>query len=146
MYLQGENYMENIQDTGPNPLVVDIEQVTKDNQNYRTTLWTGNHLQITLMSIEPGKDIGLEVHQSVDQFLRIEEGEATVYFGTDQNNLDSQKAEEDFAIVVPAGYWHNVVNTGEETLKIYSIYSPVQHPHGTVHKTKEEAEASEHHS
>jgi len=146
MYLQGENYMENIQDTGPNPLVVDIEQVTKDNQNYRTTLWTGNHLQITLMSIEPGKDIGLEVHQSVDQFLRIEEGEATVYFGTDQNNLDTQKAEEDFAIVVPAGYWHNVVNTGEETLKIYSIYSPVQHPHGTVHKTKEEAEASEHHS
>ena len=138
--------MENIQDTGPNPLVVDIEKVSKENQNYRTTLWTGNHLQITLMSIEPGKDIGLEVHQNVDQFLRIEEGEATVYFGTDQNNLDSQTAEEDFAIVVPAGYWHNVVNTGEETLKIYSIYSPVQHPHGTVHKTKEEAEASEDHS
>ena len=146
MNVKGENYMENIQDTGPNPLVVDIEKVTKENQNYRTTLWTGNHLQITLMSIEPGKDIGLEVHQNVDQFLRIEEGEATVYFGTDQNNLDSQKAEEDFAIVVPAGYWHNVVNTGEETLKIYSIYSPVQHPHGTVHKTKEEAEASEDHS
>ena len=146
MKVKGENYMENIQDTGPNPLIVDIEQVSKENQNYRTTLWTGNHLQITLMSIEPGKDIGLEVHQNVDQFLRIEEGEATVYFGTDQNNLDSQKAEEDFAIVVPAGYWHNVVNTGEETLKIYSIYSPVQHPHGTVHKTKEEAEASEDHS
>lgn len=143
MYLQGKNYMENIQDTGPNPLVVDIEKVSKENQNYRTTIWTGNHLQITLMSIEPGKDIGLEVHQNLDQFLRIEEGEATVYFGTDQNNLDSQIAEEDFAIVVPAGYWHNVVNTGEETLKIYSIYSPVQHPHGTVHKTKEEAEASE---
>lgn len=133
-----------MQDTGPNPLIVDIEKATEENQNYRTTLWTGNHLQITLMSIEPGKDIGLEVHPNVDQFLRIEEGEATVYFGTDQNNLNSQSAEKDFAIVVPAGYWHNIVNTGEETLKIYSIYSPVQHPHGTIHKTKEESEAAEH--
>lgn len=133
-----------MQDTGPNPLIVDIEKATEENQNYRTTLWTGNHLQITLMSIEPGKDIGLEVHPNVDQFLRIEEGEATVYFGTDQNNLNSQIAEKDFAIVVPAGYWHNIVNTGEETLKIYSIYSPVQHPHGTIHKTKEESEAAEH--
>lgn len=133
-----------MQDTGPNPLIVDIEKATEENQNYRTTLWTGNHLQITLMSIESGKDIGLEIHQNVDQFLRIEEGEATVYFGTDQNNLNSQSAEKDFAIVVPAGYWHNIVNTGEETLKIYSIYSPVQHPHGTIHKTKEESEAAEH--
>ena len=135
--------MQPVQDSGPAPLVVDIESLTKENQNYRTTLWTGNHLQITLMSIEPGHDIGLEIHTDVDQFLRIEEGHATVQIGQNKDAMNSWQAEDDFAIVVPAGNWHNIINSGDETLKVYSIYSPVQHPHGTVHHTQAEAMAAE---
>lgn len=135
--------MENVQDTGPAPLLAPIEQLTEDNTNYRTTLWTGKNLQITLMSIEPGHDIGLEVHDDVDQFLRVDEGKAKVYMGQDKDNMQTWEAEDGDAIVIPAGTWHNVVAEGDEALKVYSIYAPVQHPHGTVHKTKEEAEAAE---
>lgn len=136
--------MTNIQDQGPHPFVANIEEATQQNDNYRTTLWTGQHFQITLMSIEPGHDIGLEVHNTTDQFLRIEEGNATVYLGDSKTSLKSWQANNDDAIVVPAGTWHNVVNTGKTPLKIYSIYSPPEHPHGTIHKTKHEADAEEH--
>ncbi|MDK2898840.1 MAG: hypothetical protein PWQ10_27 [Patescibacteria group bacterium] len=135
--------MTNIIDNGPNPFVSNIETLTLENDNYRTTLWTGANLQITLMSILPGHDIGLEVHMDHDQFLRIEQGQATVQMGTDKNNLETWQASDNDAIIVPASTWHNVINNGEELLKVYSIYAPPEHPHGTIHVTKEDADKSE---
>lgn len=135
--------MADIIDNGPAPTVVNIEMATVENTNYRTTLWTGNNLQVTLMSIEPGGDIGLEVHDDVDQFLRIEEGQAEVSLGPTRDDLDKRDAVAGEAVLVPSGTWHNLVNNGNQPLQVYSIYAPVQHPHGTVHVTKEEAEAAE---
>lgn len=135
--------MTNMTDNGPNPYVVDIESLTLENENYRTTIWTGNNLQSTLMAIQPGHDIGLEVHHDIDQFLRVEQGQATVYMGPTGEDLNTWQASDGSAIFVPAGSWHNLVNTGEDVLKLYSIYAPVQHPYGTVHVTKEEADAAE---
>lgn len=135
--------MSDIIDTGPNPLVAGIETATINNTNYRTTLWTGKNLQITLMSIDPGKDIGLEVHNTHDQFLRLEQGQATVMMGPAKDNLQIWKAAADDIVVVPAGTWHNLVNSGNEPMKVYSIYAPPQHPHGTVHVTKIDADAAE---
>lgn len=113
-------------DFGPNPFVVDITKATLNNDTYRTALWTGNHLQLTLMSIPVGGDIGLEVHPNVDQFLRIEQGQGLVQMGNSKENLYLQQpAFDDFAIFVPAGTWHNVVNTGNKPLKLYSIYAPL---------------------
>ncbi|MBV4430943.1 MAG: cupin domain-containing protein [Clostridium tyrobutyricum] len=131
-------------DYGPQPFVVDIDKATKQNNNFRTALWTGSHLQLTLMSINPGDDIGLEMHPNVDQFIRVEEGKGIVRMGNSRNNLDfEEKVEDDFAIIIPAGKWHNVINTGNKPLKVYSIYAPPNHPHSTVHVTKEDAEAAE---
>ena len=133
-----------LKDYGPNPFVVNIEEVTKRNNNYRTALWTGEHLQLTLMSIKVGGDIGLESHPNLDQFIRIEEGEGLVKMGNNKYNLNFQrKVSDDYAIFIPAGTWHNLINTGNTPIKLYSIYAPPQHPHGTVHETKEIAEASE---
>ncbi len=136
--------MTEIIDNGPAPSVVNIEQATVDNTNYRTTLWTGQHLQVTLMSIEPGNDIGLEVHPDTDQFLRIEQGQVTVLMGPNQDELEAREAVADEAVLVPAGTWHNLVNNGTEPFKVYSIYAPSHHPHGTVHVTKADGEAAEH--
>lgn len=135
--------MTDITDQGPAPFVANIEQATIDNDNYRTTLWTGKNLQVTLMAIQPGHDIGLEVHETHDQFLRIEQGQATVYLGESKDSLKSWQANNDDAVIVPAGAWHNLVNSGDVPLKVYSIYGPPQHPHGTIHATKEEADAAE---
>ncbi|MDY0395843.1 cupin domain-containing protein [Virgibacillus halophilus] len=133
------------QDYGQQPFVTDIEKAAEENDYFRTALWTGKHLQVTLMSIRPGEDIGLEVHRNVDQFLRIEDGHGLVQMGNAQNNLLFQKnVSEDDAIMVPAGTWHNVTNTGNEALKLYSIYAPPEHPFGTIHRTKEEAKMQEH--
>lgn len=134
-----------LKDYGPEPFVINIEDATNQNNTYRISLWTGNHLQLTLMSIEVGGDIGLEVHPSVDQFLRIEEGEGIVKMGDSENNLDFQrKVYDNFAILIPAGKWHNLINTGNKPIKLYSIYAPPNHPFGTVHATKDIAEAQEH--
>lgn len=131
-------------DQGPNPYVVNIEELTVANNTFRTAAWTGSNMQMTLMSIQPGDDIGLEVHDDHDQFLRIEEGVGFVQMGDSEDNLDFEaSAEDDFAIFVPAGKWHNVTNTGEKPLKLYSIYAPAEHPHSTVHETKAEADAAE---
>jgi mannose-6-phosphate isomerase-like protein (cupin superfamily) len=135
--------MTNIIDNGPNPLVTNIEHATLENTNYRTTLWTGKNLQITLMSIEPGHDIGLEVHDAHDQFLRLEQGQATVMMGPSKDNLQTWKAAADDIVVVPAGTWHNLISSGDAPMKVYSIYALPQHPHGTVHITKEEADEAE---
>ena len=115
------------------------------NDNFRTALWTGNHLQLTLMSIPAGEDIGLEAHPHVDQFLRIEDGHALVQMGNSKDNLYfRQPAFDDFAIIIPAGTWHNVTNIGSKPLKLYSIYAPPNHPWGTIHQTRAIAEAAEH--
>lgn len=135
--------MINIIDNGPVPFVDNIEMFTLENENYRTTLWTGNNLQVTLMAILPGHDIGMEVHMDHDQFLRIEQGQVTVHMGPNEDQLQTWQASDNDAVIVPAGTWHNLVNSGEEILKVYSIYAPPEHPHGTIHATKEDAEASE---
>lgn len=136
-------------DQGPNPYVVNIEDLTKQNNNYRTAEWTGTYLQMTTMSIEVGGEVGLEVHNDTDQFLRIEAGKAKVVMGPAKDNLDQEwEAEDDFAIFVPSGTWHNIINVGDEPLKLYSIYAPPHHAHSTVHETYDiamEAEAAEEH-
>lgn len=132
-------------DHGPAPYVVNIEDLTEANQNFRTAQWTGTYLQMTTMSIEVGGEIGLEVHTDTDQFLRLEAGRAKVVMGHSKDSLDqSWEVEDDFAIFVPAGFWHNITNIGDEPVKLYSIYAPSHHPHGTVHATYAEAEAAEH--
>ncbi len=140
-----QNFDSNeLKDYGPMPIVVNIEKVTKENDTFRTALWTGKHMQLTLMSINVGDDIGLEIHPNVDQFIRIEQGNGLVKMGTDKNNLSFQRrVNSSNAILIPAGTWHNIINEGNIPLKVYSIYAPPQHPHGTVHKTKADATAAE---
>ena len=133
-----------IKDYGPKPFVVNINEASKQNNTYRTALWTGTHLQVTLMSLNVGEDIGLEIHPDVDQFLRIEQGQGIVQMGKTKDHLNFQKyVSDDFAIMIPAGTWHNVTNTGNIPLKLYSIYAPPNHPFGTVHVTKADAMAAE---
>lgn len=142
--LQVTNESIELKDYGPQPYVVDINKAAKQNNNFRTALWTGKHLQVTLMSINVGDDIGLEIHPNVDQFIRIEEGQGLVKMGKNKYKLDYQKkVYDDFAIMIPAGTWHNVINTGNKPLKVYSIYAPPQHPRNTVHVTKADAAAAE---
>lgn len=135
-----------LKDYGPMPLVLNISDSAERNSNFRVVIWTGNHLQVTLMSLNPGEDIGTEVHPNVDQFIRIEEGQGISQMGSSQNNLTFQRnLDAGSAIMVPAGTWHNIINTGVTPLKLYSIYSPPDHPKGTLHKTKADAEAAEMH-
>ena len=107
-----------------------IEKETLENTDYRRVIYTAKHSQLVLMNLQPGEEIGEEVHE-LDQFIRIESGNAKAILNGEEHEL-----EDDFAIIVPAGMAHNVVNTGEAELKLYSIYSPPEHKHGTVHKTK----------
>lgn len=133
-----------LKDYGPQPYVVNINEATIQNNNFRTALWTGNHLQVTLMSINVGDNIGLEIHPNIDQFIRVEEGQGLVQMGRNRDRLDFQaRVYDDFAIMIPAGTWHNIINTGNTPLKVYSIYAPPQHPRNTVHVTKAAAEAAE---
>lgn len=133
-----------LKDYGPEPFVVNIERATKQNNNFRRALWTGKHLQLTLMSIDVGGEIGLEMHPNLDQFIRIEEGQGLVKMGDSKNNLNFQrKVYDDFVFIIPAGKWHNLINTGGKPIKLYSLYAPPQHPRGTVHATKADAEAAE---
>ncbi len=128
-------------DQGKKPWVIDMEKETLDNTNFRTTMWTGEHLQMTVMEIPVGGDVGLEVHDDVDQFLRIEQGTGKCEMGPAEDNLDFvEQVEDDSAIFVPAGVWHNVTNVGDEPLKLYTIYAGPDHVAGTVHETQEDAE------
>lgn len=133
-----------IRDFGPEPFIFNIDHATNMNQNFRTTLWTGDYMQLTLMSIPVGGDIGAEVHPNTDQFIRIERGCAKVYLGNSKNSMcEKACVDGNYAIIIPAGTWHNVVNVGNHPLKLYSVYAPPKHPFGTVHKTKEDAECEE---
>lgn len=133
-----------IKDYGPEPFVVNIDEATMDNNTFRSTLWTGENLQVSLMSINVGEDIGLEIHPTVDQFIRVEQGEALVEIGDRKDMLSFQEeVYDDYAIMIPAGKWHNVTNIGNSPLKVYTIYAPPEHPRDTIHRTKADAEAAE---
>ena len=134
-----------IRDYGCGPFIFNINHATCMNQNFRTTLWTGHHLQLTLMSIPVGGDIGVEMHPDVDQFIRVVQGRAKVYMRNCQKNcIEESIVDENYAIIIPAGTWHNIVNIGRCPLKLYSLYAPPQHPFGTVHQTKKDAENEGH--
>lgn len=124
--------------------VGNIKRSTANNSAFRTVLFTGTHLQLTVMSLEPGEDVGLERHEHLDQFIRVESGRARVTLGAARDEVEqSHDLQDDRAVIVPAGTWHNVVNTGDGQLKLYSLYSPPEHPDGTVHATKADADAAE---
>ncbi len=131
-------------DYGPDPYVFDIHTATLTNPYFRHAIWTGTHLQITLMCIAPGGEIGLEMHDNLDQFLRLEQGEGLMMMGATETSLTyRRRVTEDSAIVIPAGTWHNLVNTGTTPIKLYSIYAPPQHPAGTIHCTKADSDDAE---
>ena len=139
-----EQFDPSMTDYGPKPFVVNIEQATNQNKAFRRVIWTGNHMQLTLMSIPVGGDIGLEVHPNIDQFISIEEGRGIVKMGDSRNNLTFQRqVYPSSAFIIPSGTWHNLINTGNRPIKLYSIYAPPQHPKGTIHLTKSDAEAAE---
>jgi mannose-6-phosphate isomerase-like protein (cupin superfamily) len=124
--------------------VGDIERSTIENETFRTVLFTGAHAQLTVMRIAPGEDIGRERHEGNDQFIRIEQGQARIELSEREDGVDeAHDVSEDWAVVIPAGTWHNVINTGPDELKLYSLYAPSEHPDGTVHRTKADAEAAE---
>ncbi|MDR7869314.1 MAG: cupin domain-containing protein [Tissierellaceae bacterium] len=128
-------------DHGPEPYVLNIEKAAEQNDYFRRALWTGRHLQLTVMSINPGDDIGLEIHPNSDQFISIEKGQALVLMGDSRNNLYfRQMAFEDYGVFIPAGKWHNIINTGCVPLKIYTVYAPPLHPYGVAQRTKEDEE------
>ena len=130
-----------LRDYGPDPYVVNIHDAALQNNNFRLALWTGTYLQLTLMSINVGEDIGLEMHPDVDQFLRIEQGQGIIMMGDKKDNLNfRRRVHDDYVILIPAGKWHNLINTGRVPIKLYSIYAPPEHPRGTVHRTKRDAE------
>ena len=129
-----------IRDYGDEPFIFNIDHATNRNENFRTTIWTGSHLQLTLMSIPVCGEIGIEMHDDVDQFIRVECGRARVYMGNCRGDLREMACVDgNDAILIPAGTWHNIVNAGRTPLKLYSLYAPPQHPAGTVHRTKEDA-------
>jgi len=122
-----------------------IEQMTLDNTTFRTVVFTGAHAQLTMMRLAPGENIGREVHPDRDQFLRVEHGTARVELGTTEDAIEeTYDVAPDWAFIVPAGVWHDVVNTGDDEVKLYSLYSPPEHPAGTIHRTKQDAMEAEH--
>lgn len=128
-------------DHGPDPYVINVEQAARKDCDFRTTVWTGCHLQMTVMCIPPCGEIGLEIHKDTDQLIRVEQGAAAVKIGkcADRPDLQQNICKGD-AVFIPAGTWHNVVNIGRNALKVSSVYAPPHHPRGTVHFTKADAE------
>lgn len=128
-------------DYGPKPYTANLNQLAMQNQNYRTAIWTGCYLQVTLMSIPPCGDIGTEIHPDTDQMIRVEAGTAVVQMGSCKDRMDDQhRLFEGDVVLVPAGTWHNIINGGRGDLKVSSIYAPPHHKRGTVQRTKTEAE------
>lgn len=139
------HYCHEIQgDYGLCPYVTNVSRQASENVHFRTALWTGCHLQMTLMSIPVCQDVGLEFHKDTDQIIRIEHGVALVKIGKCKNSLDCElKACIGDTIFVPAGTWHNIINIGNAPLSLSSIYAPPHHPWGTVHHTKRDAKYME---
>ena len=133
-----------IKDIGPHPQCFDLEDATVENRSYRAVAWSGKYLQLTLMSIPPGGDIGLEAHPETDQFLRLDAGRGRVQMGPTEDHLDfDQEVEDGWAVFVPAGTWHNITNVGEEPLQLYAVYAPVHHAAGAEQATASDAERDE---
>lgn len=131
-------------DTGPAPGTGNLARLARQNTDFRRVLWTGKNLQLTVMDIPPRGEIGLEIHPRTDQLLRIEEGRAVVRMGSTRDTLEFQRSlGESDTIWIPCGVWHNVLNAGCCHLKLSSLYAPPQHPAGTVHRTRAEAEKAE---
>ena len=123
-------------DNGKKPWAVNIEKLTAANDNFRSTMWTGKNLQLTVMSLKPGEEIGLEKHDVGDQFIRVEQGNARVVMGAMKNKMTFDKnVSDDWGILIPSGFWHNIINKGNNTLKLYVLYAPPEHPAGTVDRT-----------
>lgn len=119
--------------------VIDIEEKTLQNSNFRQVLYTGKFAQLVLMSLKPGEDIGIEVHENVDQFFRVDSGEGKIIIDGEETEV-----KDGFAIIVPAGSEHNLINIStDKDLKLYTLYSPPNHPDGTIHVTREEAMKAE---
>lgn len=134
--------LKNMEEKDMTGYIGSIEKQTLKNNFFRQVLFTGTHCQLVVMCLQPAEEIGNEVHQDVDQFFRIEEGEAKFVFNGSEEHL----VKDGEAVVVPAGTFHNVINTSKtKHLRLYTLYSPPNHPDGTVHKTKAEAEAAEEH-
>jgi len=114
--------------------VDNIEKLTKDNSNFRQVIFTGKYTQLVLMSLKPGEEIGREVHEHVDQFFRVDAGEGELFIDGETTVIS-----DGFAVVVPAGSDHNITNIGDTDLKLYTLYSPPNHPDGTIHETAVEA-------
>lgn len=131
-------------DHGPRPYVVDIDEATVANEFFRDTLWTGTHLQLTVMTIPPGGEIGAEIHNGHDQFIRLESGSLHAMLGKSPEELEVDEViHEDWAAFIPSGTWHNFVNESDEPAKLYSIYAGPEHAPGTRHETKADADQAE---
>lgn len=131
-------------DHGPEPYVENIGRIAAQNPHFRTAVWTGCYLQMTVMCIPPCGEIGLEVHEDTDQLIRVEQGMAVVKVGKCEKQLEfQQNIYEGDAVFIPAGTWHNVINIGRNALKVSSVYAPPNHRRGTVHLTKADAEREE---
>lgn len=127
-------------DFGPCPSAMSVIRASEYNINYRTTIWTGKNLQMTLMCIPVCDDVGLEIHEDTDQFIRVEDGYALVQMGQSQDCLNEQwELWRGDVVFVPQGAWHNIINIGNESLKLSTVYAPPHHPHGTIHQTKIQA-------
>lgn len=143
MYRQN-SYTQRSPDHGQEPYIIDISQAADQNPNFRTVIWTGRHSQTVLMSIPAGSDIGLEMHATADQFIYIESGRAVVRMGPAKEKLDIQHViSKGYAVQVPAGTWHNIINAGNLPLKLFTIYAPPQHSRGEIAATKALADAAE---
>lgn len=134
------NHCKGPTDFGPDPYVANVARMSVQNPNFRTALWTGTYLQMTLMSIPPRGEIGLEIHEDTDQLIRIEQGSAVVKMGQCREHPDfEQSLSVGDVVFVPAGTWHNVKNTGRYFLKVSSVYAPPHHPKGTLQRTGDDA-------
>ena len=123
-------------DQGPEPFATNIEDATLANGAFRDTLWTGKYLQLTVMSIPPGGMVGGEIHDDHDQFIRVEAGKARVVMGRAKDDISfDETVGDDWIALIPAGKYHNILNVGDEDLKLYSLYGPAEHKHGTRHET-----------
>ena len=133
-----------IKDVGPQPQSFDIERATKENKNYRSVAWSGRYLQVTLMSIPAGGDIGLEAHPETDQFLRLDAGSGRVQMGPAKDKLTFEKeVSNGWCVLGPAGTWHNITNIGATPMQVYAIYAPAHHKPGKVQATAAAAEADQ---
>lgn len=144
MFHDIEKCYHQITDHGPKPYVADISAATLKNCFYRTTVWTGKHLQMTLMQINPGEDIGLEVHPDVDQFIMVVYGCGVTMLGPARDQLTYKvPVKNGYGVFVPAGTWHNLINCGSCPMKLFTLYAPPEHAPGTVHPTKAIAQEEE---